>query len=211
VRRRALFTSASTLGPYVLAGAATAIPGTLITSRINYFLPLLFLLFVGAVKWLSVVLENEPPTYRSVAAAFAVLLSLTFAAVRSPFDVSNGAEKPLLLETSEIRAILERQRVGGARILQNQGPGYSAFLPYGLSETVDPDDRRDAERFTDFVQRAHIEAILVDDRLRSSRLYRDDSDFALFLASPDQFGWVAAPVGTRGDVFYLRNRRQICR
>jgi hypothetical protein len=208
VLRCALFTSASTLGPYVLAGATTAIPGTLITSRINYFLPLLFVFFVGAVKWLSVVLENKPAMYRSVGAALAVLLALTFAATRSSFDSRMGAQRPMLLETSEIKAILERQRVGGARILQNQGPGYSAFLPYGLSETVDPDDRRDTERFWGFADRLHIEAMLVDDRLRSSRLYRNDPDFASFLASPAEFGWIAAPVGTRGDVFYLRGPKQ---
>jgi hypothetical protein len=208
VRRRALFTSASALGPYVLSGAATAIPGILIAPKINYFLPLLFVLFVGAVKWYSVVLENEPAVYRSVVAVSAVLLSLTFAAIRSPCDVSKGAERPLLLEISEIRAILERQRVGGARILQMAAAGYSAFLTYGLPEDVSAYDRRDTERFWDFVQRAHIDAILVDDRLRLSRRYRDDSDFALFLASPDQFGWIAAPVGTQGDVFYLRDRRQ---
>lgn len=208
VRRRALFTSASALGPYVLSGATAAIPGILITPKINYFLPLLFVLFVGAVKWCSVVLENEPAVYRSVAAVSAVLLSLTVAAIRSPCDVSKGAEKPLLLEISEIRAILERQGVGGVRILQMGVAGYAAYLSNGLSEDVDVYDRRDPERFWDFLQRAHIDAIVVDDRLRSSRRYRDDPDFALFLASPDQFGWIAAPVGTRGDVFYLRGRRQ---
>jgi hypothetical protein len=103
---------------------------------------------------------------------------------------------------------MERQRIGGARILQIGGTGYSAFLPHGLFETVDAVDRRDTERFWDFVQRAHIDAILVDDRLRTNRKYKDDSDFALFLASPDQFGWIAAPVGTQGDVFYLCERRQ---
>jgi hypothetical protein len=207
VRRRAFFTSASVLGPYVLSGAAIVIPSTLITPKINYFLPLWFVLFVGAVKWFSIVLENEPAVYRSRAAVSAVLFSLTFAMI-SPFDVNKGAEKPLLLETSEIGAIMERQRIGGARILQIGGTGYSAFLPHGLFETVDAVDRRDTERFWDFVQRAHIDAILVDDRLRTNRKYKDDSDFALFLASPDQFGWIAAPVGTQGDVFYLCERRQ---
>ena len=208
VRRHALITSASALGPYVLSGAAIAIPGALITPKIDYFLPLLFVLFVGAVKWYSVVLDEEPAVYRSVVTVSAILLSLTLAAIRSPCDVSKGAEKPLLMEISEIRGILERQRVGGARILQFGVACYSAFLPHGLPEDVDAFDRRDTERFWDFVQRAHIDAILVDDRLRSGRRYRDDSDFALFLASPDQFGWIVAPVGTRGDVFYLRDRRQ---
>ena len=206
--KSALFMSVAALGPYVLAGIATVIPGTLITSRINYFLPLLFVFFVVAVKWLSVVLENKPAVYRSVAAAFAVVIALTFVATRSSPGSSFGVQRPMLMETSEIRAILERQRVGGARILQNQGPGYSAFLPGGLSETVDPDDRRDTERFWEFTERLHIEAMLVDDRLRSSRLYRNDRDFASFLASPAQFGWIAAPVGIRGDVFYLRYRKQ---
>ena len=205
-RRRALSASASALGPYVLSGAAVAIPCTLITPKIVYFLPLLFLLFVGAVKWLSVVLESGAGLPKSVVAFSAVMLSLAFVVIRSPFDNGNGAGKPVYAETIEIRSILERQRLGGARILQIGGTGYSAYLPYGLSETVEAYDRRDTERFWDFVQRAHIEAILVDDRLRSNRRFRDDSDFALLLGSPEQFGWIAAPVGTRGDVFYLRDR-----
>src|SRR5208337_3828113 len=209
VRRHALFTSASALGAYVLSGAATAIPSTLVTPKIGYFLPLLFVVFVGAVKWLSVVFENEPAVYRSVGAVSAILLSLTFAAIRSPFDKSEGAEKPLLLEVSEVSAILEQQRVQGARILQVDGASYSAFVPYGLPEEVNAyEDRRDAEGFWDFVQRAHIDAILVDEQLRLSGRYRDDQDFSLLLASPDQFGWIGVPVGTRGDVFYLRDRRQ---
>jgi hypothetical protein len=208
VRRRALSTSASALGPYVLSGAAAAIPGTLIMPKIVYFLPLLFLLFVGAVKWLSIVLESDPGLHKSVVALSAVMLSLAFVVIRSPLDNGDGAGKPLYLEMIEIRSILERQRVGGARILQIGGTGYSAYLPYGLSETVEPYDRRDTEHFWDFVQRAHIEAILVDDRLRSNRRFRDDSDFVLLLGSPGQFGWIAAPVGTRGDVFYLRDRKR---
>jgi hypothetical protein len=208
VRRRAPSTSASALGPYVLSGAAAAIPGTLITPKIVYFLPLLFVLFVGAVKWLSVVLESGAGLPKSVVAFSAVMLSLAFVVIRSPFDNGNGAGKPVYAETIEIRSILERQRVGGARILQIGGTGYSAYLPYGLSKTVEPYDRPDTEHFWDFVQRAHIEAILVDDRLRSNRRFRDDPDFALLQGSPQQFGWIAAPVGTRGDVFYLRDRRQ---
>ncbi len=208
VRRRALSASASALGPYVLSGAAVAIPCALITPKIVYFLPLLFLLFAVAVKWLSIVLESDPGLPKSVVAFSAVMLSLAFVVMRSPFDNGNGAGKPVYAETIEIRSILERERVGGARILQIGGTGYSAYLPYGLSETVEPYDRRDTEHFWDFVQRAHVEAILVDDRLRSNRRFRDDSDFALLLASPDQFGWIAAPVGTQGDVFYLRDRRQ---
>jgi hypothetical protein len=192
----------------VLSGAAAAIPGTLITPKIVYFLPLLFVLFVGAVKWLSVVLESGAGLPKSVVAFSAVMLSLAFVVIRSPFDNGNGAGKPVYAETIEIRSILERQRVGGARILQIGGTGYSAYLPYGLSETVEPYDRPDTEHFWDFVQRAHIEAILVDDRLRSNRRFRDDPDFALLQGSPQQFGWIAAPVGTRGDVFYLRDRRQ---
>jgi hypothetical protein len=208
VRRRALFTSAFALGPYVLSGVAAAIPPTLITPKIVRFLPLLFVLFVGAVKWLSIVLESDPGLHKSVVAFSAVMLSLTFVVIRSPLDNGNGVGKPIHLETTEIRSVLERQGLGGARILQIGGIGYSAYLPYGLSETVEAYDRRDNERFWDFVQRAHIEAILVDDRLRSNRRFRDDSDFALLLGSPEQFGWIAAPVGTRGDVFYLRDRRQ---
>jgi hypothetical protein len=115
--------------------------------------------------------------------------------------------KPLYLETMEIRSILERQRVGGALILQIGGIGYSAYLPKGLSETVEPYDRRGTEHFGGFVQSTHVEAILTDDRLRSNRRYRDDADFALLLRSPEQWGWMAAPVGTRGDVFHLRYRR----
>lgn len=107
-----------------------------------------------------------------------------------------------------IRSILESRRVGGVRILQIGGTSYSAYLPYGLSEAVAPYDRGDTEHFWDFVRRERIEAILVDDRLRSNRRFRDDSDFALLLGSPGQFGWIAAPAGTRGDVFYLRDRRQ---
>jgi hypothetical protein len=208
VRRRALFTSAFALGPYVLSGAALAIPGTLITPKIVYFLPLLFVLFVGAVKWLSIVLESDPRPPKSVVALFAVMLSLAFVVIRSPFDNGKGVGKPFYSEMIEIRSILERQRVEGARILQIGGVGYSAYLPYGLSETVQPYDRGDAEHFWDFVRRERIEAILVDDRLRSNRRFRDDSDFALLLRSPERFGWMSAPVGTRGDVFYLRDRRQ---
>jgi hypothetical protein len=118
VRRRALSTSASALGPYVLSGAAAAIPGALIKPKIIYLLPLLFLLFVGAVKWLSVVLETEPAVYRSAAAVSAVLLSLAFGVIRGPFDNGNGAGKPVYLETIQIRSILESRRVGGIRILQ---------------------------------------------------------------------------------------------
>jgi hypothetical protein len=208
VRRRALSTSASALGPYVLSGAAVAIPGTLITPKIIYLLPLLFVLFVGAVKWLSLVLETEPAVYRSAAAVSAVLLSLAFGVIRGPFDNGNGAGKPMYLETIQIRSILESQRVGGIRILQCGWGGYPAYLPYGLSEAVDDFERGDNEPFWDFVRRAHIEAILVDDLMRSRRPFREDSGFALFLASPDQFGWIAAPVGTRGDVLYLRDRRK---
>ena len=69
-----------------------------------------------------------------------------------------------------------------------------------------PYDRPDTERFWNFVQRTHTEAILVDDRLRSNRRFRDDADFAALLRSPEQWGWTAAPVGTSGDVFYLRER-----
>ena len=203
-RRHAFFTAASAMGPYVLSGAAAVIPGILVTPKISYSLPLMFVLFVGAVKWFSVVLEDEPSVYRVAAAVSAVLISLTLTAIRSPFDVSKGAEKPILLETYEIRAILERQRVGGARIFQIGGTGYSAFLPHGLSETVEFSDRNDNERFWDFVQRTHIDAVLVDDRLRTNREYRDDSNFAQLLASPDQSGWRATPVGTQGDIFYLR-------
>jgi hypothetical protein len=207
LRRRALVRAASALGPYVLAGAVAAVPATLITPKITYFLPLLFVLFAGGLKWLSNVLESEPEFHKSAVALSAVMLMLAFVVIRSPFDNSIGAEKPVYSEMIEIRSILERQSVGGVRILQIGGTGFSAFLPHGLSESVDPYGRRDTERFWDFVQRAHIEAILVDDRLRSSRPFRDDSDFALLLHSPDQFGWIAAPVGTRGDVFYLHERR----
>jgi hypothetical protein len=87
------------------------------------------------------------------------------------------------------------------------GTGYSPFLPGGQSETAMPYARRDTEGFWDFVQREHIDAVLADDALRSSRLFRDDSDFNSFLASPDKFGWLATPVGMRGDVFYLRGPR----
>jgi len=191
----------------VLSGATTAIPGTLITPKANYFLPLLFVLCVGPAKWLSAVLETEPAVYSSAAAVSAVLLSLSFAAIRSPFDVRAGGEKPLCLETSQIRVILERQTLGRTRILQIGWGAYSAFLPYGLSEEADPYHRRDTERFWDFVRRAHVDAILVDDALRSDRGLRDDPDFALLLRSPGQFGWIAEPVGTQGDVFYLRDRR----
>jgi hypothetical protein len=208
VRRRALSTSASALGPYVLSGAATAIPGTLIAPKINCFLPLLFALFVGAVKWLSIVLESDPGLRKSVVALSAVMLSLALVVIRSPFDNGNRAGKPVYSEMIGIRSILESRRVGGVRILQIGGTGYSAYLPYGLSEAVAPYDRGDAEHFWEFVRRERIEAILVDDRLRSNRRFRDDSDFALLLGSPGQFGWIAAPVGTQGDVFYLCDRRQ---
>jgi hypothetical protein len=50
LRRRALAPTTSTLGPYVLAGAGAAFPAILITPKITYFLPLLFVLFVGGGK-----------------------------------------------------------------------------------------------------------------------------------------------------------------
>jgi hypothetical protein len=207
LRRCALVRAASALGPYVLAGAAAAVPATLITPKITYFLPLLFVLFAGGLKWLSNILESEPEFHKSAVALSAALLMLALVVIRSPFDNSIGAGKPVYSEMIEIRSILERSGVGGARILQIGGTGFSAFLPHGLSETVDPYDRHDTERFWDFVRREDVEAVLVDNRLRSSRHFRDDSDFAALLLSPDRFGWIAAPVGTRGDVFYLYERR----
>lgn len=208
LRTRALLGTASALGPYVLSGAATVVPATLIAAKITYLLPLLFVLFVGALKWLSIILEEEPVLHKSLVGLSAVMLSLMFAIIPSPFDNNKNAKKPVYLEMTEIRAILEGARDQGVRVLQEGGIGYSAFLPYGVSETVSVTDRRENERFWDFVDRKQIEAVLADDRLRLNRRYRDDPEFALFLASPDQVGWTATPVGTRGDVFYLHDRRQ---
>lgn len=207
LRRHALVRAGSTLGPYVLAGPVAVVPAILITPKIPYFLPLLFVLFVWGWKWLSIVLESEPGPHKLMVALSAVMLLLALVVIRSPFDNSIGTGKPLYSEMVEIRSILERQRVEGARILEMGGTRYSPFLPGGLCETVIPYGRRDTERFWDFVQHEHIDAILVDDELRSSRPFRDDSDFTSFLASPDKFGWLATPVGMRGEVFYVRGPR----
>ncbi len=208
-RRRALRATASAMGFYVIAGAATAIPGTLITPTIHYFLPLFFVLLVGAVKWVSLILESEPAKFRSAAATAAVLLALSFAAVLSPFDHGKAGRKPLMAETAQIGAILKGQNLEGARILQSGwGGAYAAYLPYGLCEAVDPGDRHDGEGFWAFVGRARVNAILNDESLRSYRPFRSDPEFDSFLRSPNEFGWTALPVGTHGDVFYLPDRAQ---
>jgi hypothetical protein len=208
-RRRALRATASAMGFYVIAGAATALPGMLITPNIHYFLPLFFVLLVGAVKWVSLILENEPATFRRAAATVTVLLALLFASVSSPFDLGKTERKPLMAETAQIGAILKGQNLEGARILQSGwGGAYAAYLPYGLCEAVDPGDRHDGEGFWAFVQRARVNAILSDEFLRLHRPFRSDPEFDSFLRSPNGFGWTAMPVGTHGDVFYLPDRTQ---
>jgi hypothetical protein len=201
-RRRAILGSGSALGPYVLSAAAISFPAMLVTTRLAYLLPLLFVLFAGALKWLSIILEQETGSLRSLIGLSAVALSLLFAVMPSPFDAGKKRGMPNYSEMTEIGAVVERERPRPVPILQVGGTGYSAFLPYGLALSVEASDRRDNERFWDFLDRSHVGAVLVDDHLRLSRLYRDDPDFRSFLHSPGTFGWTAQSVGVHGDVLY---------
>jgi hypothetical protein len=206
-RRSALAGAASALGPFVLSGAATALPVTLITPKINYFLPLLFVLLAGTLKWLSLILKNEPEWLRSFINLFALALCVMFVVIRSPFDTNTNSPQPQYLEVTEIRSILEAQETRSIRVLQYDVPyRYGAFLPYGLSEMVDPFSRQANEGFRDFMDRQHIEAVILDPALRSCRQFRNDPEFARFQRSPGEWGWKALPVGTRGDSLCLRDR-----
>jgi hypothetical protein len=205
VQVRALRTTRLALGPYVLSGAAAAAPAVLIAPKVTYMLPFLFVLFAAAVKWFSVILEEKLPSQKSLVGLAAVLMALMTALIPSPFDVRKDLRKPIYQEIAEIEEILEATKREAVPTLQSPGIYVAAFLPYGATETVDALDRRENEKFWEFVRRTNIRAALVDDRLRANRLYRDDADFAQFLRSPKQFGWTSKPVGMRGDVFYLRS------
>jgi hypothetical protein len=209
LRRQALATSASALGPFVLSGAATALPVALITPKINYFLPLLFVLLAGLLKWLSLILKSEPDGLRLFVPLSAAALSLILVVIRSPFEINPNSPRPQYREVTEIRSILEAQKNRPIRVLQYDVPyRYGAFLPYGLAEMVDPFSRQAPEGFRDFMARQHVEAVILDAALRSCRPFRDDPEFALFQRSPGEWGWKATPVGMPGDFLCLRERGQ---
>ena len=205
VQVRALHTTRMALGPYVLSGAAAAAPALLIAPKVTYMLPLLFVLFAAAVKWYSVILQEKSRQQRSLIGLAAILSALMLALIPSPFNVRKDLQRPMYQEIAEIAEILEAPKHEAVPTLQSPGAYFAAFLPYGATETVDALERRENERFWEFVRRTGIRAVLVDDRLRANRLYRNDTDFAQFLRAPEQFGWTARPVGMRGDVFYLRS------
>src|SRR5271157_655790 len=203
LRRSAFATTGSTLGPYVLSGAAVLLPNILMTPRITLLLPFLFLLFVGVLKWLSIVLESEPRLFRSASALCGIALSLVLLVIPSPFDSHSREKPPRYLEMTQLRDVLEGRRLKAVRLLKADAPGICAFLPRGLvRDTVEPVWRLDAEPFWDFMHRKRIDAVLVNDELRSMRQFRHDPDFFLFLRSPNQFGWSVVPVGTRGEFLY---------
>ena len=155
----------------MLAGVATAIPVTLIAPKVSYFLPLLFVLFAGTLKWLSIILENEPKRVRNSANLVAILLALMFFTVRSPFDANVNSPKPQRLEVTEIKTILETQKARPVRVLQGDtlAYGYTAFLPYGLSELVDPRSRRASDLLRNFLNRQLVGAVFLDSSLSPAR------------------------------------------
>jgi len=205
LRANALLRCATALGPYAVSGAAAVFLSLLIGPYNTYLLPLTLVLFIAALKWLGMVMNAEPLRHKSLIGLSAAALSLILLVIPSPSDTGKNGERPAYAETNEIRRIFAAKGTRGLNFLDDSN--YSAFLPYGTARPVDFDDRRANEPFWDFLTRANITAVLVDDSLRSSSLYRADPEFALFLRSPSQFGWTAEPVGLKGDVLYLEGSR----